>query len=104
MAAARLVRYARRSAGISQRELAERSGMPQPAVARIEARRATPRVDTLARLLRACGLQLDLTPIAGEGVDRTAIRQMLALSPAERLRLAVAEARNLAKIRTRRRP
>ncbi len=35
-------------------------------------------------------------PRPGEGVDRTAIRQMLALTPAERLRLAVEEARNLA--------
>jgi hypothetical protein len=35
-------------------------------------------------------------PIAGLGVDRTAIRELLALSPAERLALAVEEARNLA--------
>lgn len=34
---------------------------------------------------------------SGEGVDRSAIRQRLALSPAERLRLAVREANNLAK-------
>jgi transcriptional regulator with XRE-family HTH domain len=95
MAGRRLVRYARRFAGLSQRELAQRSGVPQPSVARIEARRTMPRVDTLERLLRACGLQLDLARLAGEGVDRTAIRQLLSLSPAERLRQAVSEARNL---------
>jgi transcriptional regulator with XRE-family HTH domain len=97
-----LIRYARRSAGLSQRELALRSGVPQPAIARIESGRSAPRVDTLERLLRACGVRLALAPIAGEGVDRTAIRRLLSLSPAERSRLAVEEARNLERVRPRR--
>ncbi len=97
MRSARLVAFARRSAGHSQRELAERSGIPQPAIARIEAGRTTPRADTLERLLRACGVELNLAPLAGEGVDRTAIRSLLALTPAERTRVAVEEARNLDK-------
>jgi transcriptional regulator with XRE-family HTH domain len=102
MAAWRLVGYARRCAGISQRELAERSGVPQPAVARIETRRSVPRADTLERLLRACGVRLELAPLAGEGVDRTAMRGLMALSPAERARLATQEARNLEKALSRR--
>ncbi|MGH9399053.1 MAG: helix-turn-helix domain-containing protein [Thermoanaerobaculia bacterium] len=97
-----LIRYARRSAGFSQRELAVRSGVPQPAIARIESGRTMPRADTLQRLLRACGVRLDLAPIAGEGVDRTAIRRLLALSPAERAKLAVEEAHNLERVRPRR--
>jgi transcriptional regulator with XRE-family HTH domain len=56
----------------------------EPLEARIESGRSTPRVDTLERLLRACGVQLDLVPIAGEGVDRTAIRRLLALSAGRR--------------------
>ncbi len=36
-------------------------------------------------------------PPTGEGVDRTVIRRLLELTPAERFRLAVEEARNLAK-------
>ncbi len=102
LGASGLIRYARRSAGLSQRELALRSGVPQPSIARIESGRTAPRVDTLQRLLRACGVRLDLAPIAGEGVDRTAIRRLLALSPSERARLAVEEARNLERVRPRR--
>src|SRR5260370_38193495 len=92
-----LLRYARQSAGFSQRDLAERSGIPQPAIARIESGRSTPRYDTLASLLRACGLTMGLEPAAGEGVDRTAIRRLRQLTPAERAEIAVREARNLGK-------
>jgi len=102
VSASRLIRYARRSAELSQRELALRSGVAQPAIARIESGRSAPRADTLERLLRACGVRLDLAPVAGEGVDRTAIRRLLALSPAERARLAVEEARNLERVCPRR--
>jgi len=103
MAASRLLGYARRRAGISQRELAERSGVPQPAVARIETGRSVPRADTLDRLLRACGARLELAPLSGEGVDRTVIRRLIALSPRARVRLAVEEARNVEKALARRR-
>jgi len=97
-----LLRYARQSAGFSQRELAERSGIPQPAIARIESGRSTPRFDTLASLLRACGLTIGLEPAVGEGVDRTAIRRLRRLTPAERAEIAVREARNLEKVIARR--
>jgi transcriptional regulator with XRE-family HTH domain len=56
------VNDARRSAALSQRQLAARSGVPQPTIARIEAGHQVPRADTLERLLRACGWQLDTTP------------------------------------------
>ena len=91
-----LLRYSRARAGLTQRELAERAGFRQPGVARIEAGHVSPRVDTLNRLLMACGVRLDAVPRRGEGVDRTGIRELLALSPEERLRRAAAEARNLA--------
>jgi transcriptional regulator with XRE-family HTH domain len=93
-----LLSYARRSAGLSQRELAERSGIPQPAIARIESGRSTPRFDTLATLLRACGLTIGLEPAAGEGVDRTAIRMLRRLTPAQRAEIAVREAHNLERV------
>lgn len=95
-----LLRYARVRAGLTQRELAELSGVSQPGVARIEAGRVSPRVMTLNRLLMACGSRLDGVPRRGQGVDRTAIRELLALSPDERLRRATAEARNLADFET----
>jgi len=96
-----LLRYARRAAGLSQRELARRSGIPQPAIARIESGRTSPRSDTVERLLNACGLRLELAPAAGRGVDRTVIRRLLRLTPAERARLAAREGRILARIRPR---
>lgn len=55
MTAAELLRRARAEAGYTQRRLAESSGVPQPAIARIESGRAQPRTDTLERLLNACG-------------------------------------------------
>lgn len=96
MAADEFLRDARRRAGLSQRQLAAKSGVPQSSIARLESGRAEPRFGLLQRLLEACGARLSSEPIAGRGVDRTAIREMLALSPAQRLALAVEEARNLA--------
>ena len=72
--------------------------MAQPAVARIEQARVTPRVDTLDRLLAACDHTLEIRSRRGAGVDRTVIRQLLKLTPRERLDLAVAEAINLARL------
>lgn len=102
MAAPALLRYARRQAALSQRELATRAGVPQPTIARIERGTIIPRVDTLERLLHACGLELDVQPRAGAGVDRTTIRALLKLTPAERAALAVDEARNVVAVVARR--
>jgi transcriptional regulator with XRE-family HTH domain len=93
--AATMLRSARREAGLTQRELARQVGMPQPTVARIEARTVVPRIDTLDALLAVCGKQLELRPRPGTGVDRGPIRALLALTPGQRLRLAAHEARNL---------
>lgn len=99
MIKARQARYlseARRQAGLTQRELGERSGVPQPTIAAIEAGRRQPRYDTLERLLRACGYDLELAPRRGMGIDRSLIADMLRLTPGQRLRLAGEEARALA--------
>lgn len=103
MSAYRLLTYARLRAGLSQRELASRSGVPQPTIARIEAGRVSPRFATLSTLLASCGLRLDLTRRGGQGVDRTAIRELLRRTPEERLRLAAIEARNIGPFTNRRR-
>lgn len=98
MKASRLLRTARRRAGLSQRDLADRVGVAQPAIARIESGRVQPRVDTLDRLLEACGWDLEVTPRLGIGVDRTVMRRLLRLTPMERLELAVADARGLERL------
>ena len=96
MDAARALLQARRRARYSQRQLAAASGVAQPTIARIERGLETPRVDTLDRLLRACGDALEAVPLAGVGIDRTVINQLLLVSPAERLELAAREAETLA--------
>jgi predicted transcriptional regulator len=83
---------------MSQRELAEAAGVPQPAIARIEAGRVQPRVDTLDRLLEACGSDLEVAPRLGIGIDRTVMRRLLRLTPEERLAVAVADARGLERL------
>ena len=98
MDAATALREARRTSGLTQRALATRAGVPQPSVARIESGAVMPRVDTLDRLLAACGARLAVTVALGSALDTTAIDAMLRLSPTERVRLAAAEANNLARL------
>ena len=80
-----VVRAARLKAGLTQRELAERVGTTQSAVARWEKGVESPRLDTLSSLLRACGIEGDLTFRRHDDVDRAQIREHLGMSPAERL-------------------
>ena len=95
MRAGDLVRYARRRAGLTQRTLAAKARVPQPAIARIERGRVVPRLDTVLQLLEAAGYTLEVSPTIGEGVDRSLIRATLDRSPEERIRAAAEAARNL---------
>lgn len=99
MSAQAMLRSARRRAGLSQRGLAQRAGVPFSTVARIETGSMTPRVDTLERLLRACGGRLAVVGLADSGVDRTQIRELLRLTPAQRLARLTVGARNLGPLR-----
>lgn len=100
MDAARILRAARAHAGLTQRALAARAGVPQPSVAAIESGSQDPRFRTLERLVQACGQELDVLPGAGVGVDRTQFRTTLRLSPARRLRRATEGARALRTLRS----
>jgi predicted transcriptional regulator len=95
--AARLFRDARKRAGLTRRALAARAGVPQPYVARIESSATDPTVTSLSRLLRACETALEALPGSGAGIDRSVMRRLLRLTPAERLATAVAEAHALAR-------
>jgi transcriptional regulator with XRE-family HTH domain len=101
MKAGTILREARRRAGFTQRELARRTGVPQPAVSRIERDHVSPRLETLDVLLRGCDLALDLVERPGLGVDRSLIRERLRLSPIERARLAAREWNRTAPLRRR---
>jgi transcriptional regulator with XRE-family HTH domain len=58
--AGRFIRDARSRVGISQRELARRSGVPGPVISAIERSRRQPSVPTMAKLLRGLDLELRL--------------------------------------------
>lgn len=91
--AGRMLRYARRRAGLTQRQLSAKAGIPQESIARIERGRVDPRVGTLDRLLEACAFGLEAMPRLGIGIDRPQIQERLALSPARRLERAADEDR-----------
>ena len=55
-----LIVEARKRAGLTQRELAERAGPTQSSVARWESGRSEPAFANVVRLLRLCGFVLDV--------------------------------------------
>ena len=54
---------AREKKSITQQKLADMNGMKQSAIARIEKLSATPKIDTMIRLLKPLGYKLDIVPI-----------------------------------------
>jgi transcriptional regulator with XRE-family HTH domain len=96
----RLIREARGLGGLTQAELARSLGTTQSAVSNWERGRDTPRVDTLARILEACGFEADVTFRRLDDVDRAQIRENLAMSPAARLDAV----RNVSALRAQARP
>jgi transcriptional regulator with XRE-family HTH domain len=74
---ARLIREARLRAGLTQAELAERTGRDRSVVARWEQAAVAPSLETLLDLIRACGFNLPLEleaydPAAGDHLKKTA--------------------------------
>ena len=61
MDAARLIRMARQRAGLSLRELGRRAHTSHSTLAAYEQAHKTPNVDTLDRILTACGFRVDVT-------------------------------------------
>ena len=54
---------AREEKGLSQRALAEISGVKQPAIARLENLKATPQIDTLFKVLHPLGYTIEIVPL-----------------------------------------
>jgi len=67
----------------------------QSAVSRWERGHDEPRISTLAGVLSACGLRLELA-VQLDDVDRAQIRQQLALTPRQRLESVTNLSRTLA--------
>jgi transcriptional regulator with XRE-family HTH domain len=100
MAAGGIVVQARNRAGLTQQQLADRSGTSQPAIARLESGHASPTFTTVERLVAAAGftMRIELSPTAApdpvveqykRDVDRTLLRENLRKSVDERLRSLV---------------
>jgi transcriptional regulator with XRE-family HTH domain len=80
-----LIRDARRLAGLSQADLAARLGTHQSVISRWERGIESPRVETLGRILQACGFEADLTFRRHDDEDRSLIAMHLDMTPEERL-------------------
>jgi transcriptional regulator with XRE-family HTH domain len=92
-----LVKEMRRHAQLTQRELAERAGTSQSAIAKLEQGESNPTIDTIERWARAAGfaVQFTLVPLPvvdpvveryKRDVDRSLLRENLRKSVHERLR------------------
>jgi len=60
---------AREEKGLSQRELADLSGIKQPAIARLESLKATPQIDTLFKVLYPLGYTLEIVPVKNKHAE-----------------------------------
>lgn len=94
-----LVREARRRAGLTQQDLAERAGTTQSAIARLETGKSAPSLDTVQRLIRACGLDLEVALVERDDSDASQARRLRGLTPAQRLDRGVKVARQLRHLR-----
>lgn len=86
--ASNLIRSARRRAGLSQRELARRAGTSQAMVNRYEHGRVEPSLGTLAKILRACGEELELASTPAGERGRAALLTLLRERRAEATAIA----------------
>lgn len=57
-----VIRRIRKDQGITQKELAERTGIKQPSISRFESGRMDARVHTFVQLLKGLGHEIDVQP------------------------------------------
>ena len=93
MSISNLVREARRRAGFTQAELAERAGVPKSTVGRIESGARMPSTKMVERLVRAAGLRVSVSLSEPDPGTDSMFERTLRRSPAERLADATRVAR-----------
>jgi transcriptional regulator with XRE-family HTH domain len=86
---ATLIEQARRRAGMTQAQLAEKVGTTQSAVARWERGASRPTAERLQALVEACGLELQLSLAPRDGDELATLRRNLALTADERVQRVV---------------
>ncbi len=99
MLSADLLREARLRSGLTQAELGRRVGKPASMISRWERGRVEPSLETLRRLVRACGLELGFRLAAYDDSYVNDIEEYLDLSPFARLAFAETRERVYAEIR-----
>ncbi len=80
-----LIREARRRAGLTQAELAERAETSQPGIARWESNTTSPSLADVCRLVRLCGFDLNVAIVPRDDSDMAQAEQLLPLTPGERV-------------------
>ena len=93
MLIASIVREARRRAGLTQAKLAEKAGVPQSTVGRIESGARTPSVELVERLVRAAGLEVTVSLSEPDPGTDSMFERTLRRTPAQRLADAARAAR-----------
>jgi transcriptional regulator with XRE-family HTH domain len=86
MLSAILIREARLRAGLTQADLAERTGRDRAVIARWERGVVAPSIETLVELVRACGFDLPLMLAPYDTSTDVQFRKNLKLSPERRMR------------------
>lgn len=94
-----LIREARKRAGLTQTELADRAGTAQPAIARWESGRTAVSLDDVIRLVRLCGLDLELHLVERDDSDLAQASRLAELSGQQRLDRHARIARQLSGLR-----
>lgn len=88
-----LLREARHRAGLTQAELAERAGVPQSTVGRIESGLRVPSTELLERLIRAAGFDVRVALGELDPGTESLFERTLRRTPRERLADATRAAR-----------
>jgi transcriptional regulator with XRE-family HTH domain len=79
-----LIREARLRAGLTQQELAQRSGRERSVIARWEQGAVSPSVDNLLEVIQACGFDLPLVLVPRQTHQEERLEKNLLLTPERR--------------------
>jgi transcriptional regulator with XRE-family HTH domain len=84
--AGELIAQIRRTSGLTQAELARRSGLQSSVLSAYEHGRRQPSVSALARIARAAGLELEISPLAdADALERSGEVLIQVLELADRM-------------------
>jgi transcriptional regulator with XRE-family HTH domain len=97
-----LIREARRRAGLTQAELAAAAGTSQSGIARWESGRTAISLDDVMRLVRLCGLDLEVMLMPRDDSDMAQATRLAELTGQERLDRHARLSRQLSGLRNRR--